>query len=140
KSASQDLRAVAVWPAVNAALAATAAPSPRAEQMRGLVNAWLAKGASRLDLNLDGKVDDPGAAILDAAWPKLADGVLAPVLGPLTGDLAGLMGRDNGANAGGSSYGGGWYGYVEKDLAAALGRTSASPFRLRYCGGGDEKA
>src|SRR5205807_7899168 len=66
KSASQDLRAVAVWPAVNAALAATAAPSPRAEQMRGLVNAWLAKGASRLDLNLDGKVDDPGAAVLDA--------------------------------------------------------------------------
>src|SRR5207244_1688320 len=69
----------------------------------------------------------------------LADAVLSPVLGPLTAQLAGLMGRDDGANRGGSSYGGGWYGYVEKDLAAALGRTAASPFHVRYCGGGDEK-
>jgi len=130
KSASQDLRAVAVWPAVNAALAAAAAPSPQADQMRALVNAWLAKGASRLDLNLDGQVDSPGAAVLDATWAKIADGVLAPVLGPLTDRLAALMGRDDAPNANGSAYIDGWYGYVERDLRG-------TGFANRYCGGGD---
>ena len=120
KSATQDLRAVTVWPEINSKLASTPAPSPRAEQMRALVNAWLQKGASRLDRNGDGKIDDPGAAILDQAWTKLADGVLAPVLGPLTDQLATLMGRDDAPNAGGSAYIDGWYGYVEKDLRAAV--------------------
>ena len=48
-----------------------------------LLQAWRAAGASRLDLNGDGKIDDPGAAIMDEAWPKIADAVMAPVLGPL---------------------------------------------------------
>ena len=30
-------------------------------------------GGSRLDRDLDGKVDDPGAAVMDTAWPKIAD-------------------------------------------------------------------
>jgi acyl-homoserine lactone acylase PvdQ len=130
KSATQDLRAVAVWPAVNAALTTTPAPSPRADQMRALVNAWLAKGATRLDVNLDGQVDDPGAAVLDAAWARIADGVLAPVLGPLTDRLAALMGRDDAPNVNGSAYIDGWYGYVDRDLRA-------TGFANRYCGGGD---
>lgn len=132
KSATQDLRAVAVWPGITSALGTTAAPSPRAEQMRSLVNAWLQKGASRLDRNLDGKVDDPGAAILDAAWAKLSDGLLAPVLGPLTDQLASLMNRDDAPGAGGSAYIDGWYGYVETDLRAK--------YANRYCGGGDATA
>ena len=36
------------------------------------------------------------------------------------------MGRDNRANNQGSAYGGGWYGYVEKDL-----RTTRGPGRSR---------
>ena len=51
-----------------AVLKTGAAPSPRAAQMLQLLEAWEAKGASRLDLNLDGGVDDPGAAIMDAVW------------------------------------------------------------------------
>jgi acyl-homoserine lactone acylase PvdQ len=132
KAATQDLRAVAVWPGINAKLAATPAPSARAEQMRALVNAWLQKGASRLDRNGDGTVDDPGAAILDATWPKLADGVLSPVLGALTDQLASLMGRDDAPNAQGSSYIDGWYGYVDKDLRGQ--------FANHYCGAGDATA
>ena len=135
KSATQDLRAVRVWPDVNVLLGATAAPSPRAQQLRTLVNNWIAQGASRLDRNLDGKVDDPGAAILDAAWPKLADGVLAPVLGTLTERLAALMGRDDAPAAGGSAYIDGWYGYVDRDLRG-LGAGRTTPFANRYCGGG----
>jgi acyl-homoserine lactone acylase PvdQ len=132
KSATQDLRAVTVWPAINAKLALTAAPSARDEQLRTLVNTWLQKGASRLDLNGDGKIDDPGAAILDNAWAKLADGVLAPVLGTLTDQLASLMGRDDAPNSSGSAYIDGWYGYVEKDLRGQ--------FANKYCGAGDATA
>ena len=132
KSATQDLRAVTVWPDINAKLTLTAAPSARDEQMRTLVNTWLQKGASRLDLNGDGKIDDPGAAILDAAWSKLADGVLAPVLGTLTDQLASLMGRDDTPNSSGSAYIDGWYGYVEQDLRGQ--------FANRYCGAGDAAA
>ncbi|HEY8645460.1 MAG TPA: penicillin acylase family protein [Gaiellaceae bacterium] len=132
KAATQDLRAVTVWPDINSKLALTPAPSPRAEQMRALVNDWLQKGASRLDRNLDGKIDDPGAAILDKAWAKLADGVLAPVLGPLTDQLAALMGRDDAPNVNGSAYIDGWYGYVEKDLRGQ--------FANHYCGAGDATA
>jgi len=95
KAATQDLRAVTVWPDINTKLALAPAPTPRDEQLRQLVNTWLQQGASRLDRNGDGKIDDPGAAILDHAWAKLADAVLSPVLGSLTDQLATLMGRDN---------------------------------------------
>ena len=80
-AATQDLRAVVVLPDVAAVLKTGAAPSPRAAQMLQLLEAWEAKGASRLDLNLDGKVDDPGAAIMDAVWDRWADAVMTPVLG-----------------------------------------------------------
>jgi acyl-homoserine lactone acylase PvdQ len=131
KSATQDLRAIAVWPAITTALGT--APSERDQQLRLLIDNWRAKGASRLDLNLDGKVDSPGAALLDAAWPKLADAVLAPVLGPLTGRLAALMERDDAPNVNGSSYIDGWYGYVDRDLRGG-------GLANRYCGGGDPAA
>jgi hypothetical protein len=136
-AATQDLRAAVVVPTLVSVLAKAPAPSARAAQMAALLLAWSRSGASRLDADGDGLVDAPGAAILDAAWPKLADAVLAPRLGPLTAELAALLPRDDGANAGGSSYGVGWYGYVDKDLRAALGQPSLSPFRLRYCGAGD---
>jgi len=100
--------------------------------MRTLVNTWVQQGASRLDRNGDGKIDDPGAAILDQAWAKIADGVLAPVLGPLTDQLATLMGRDDVPNVNGSAYIDGWYGYVVKDLRGQ--------FANSYCGAGDATA
>lgn len=132
KAATQDLRAVEAWPAINAALDAAPAPTAGAQQARSAINAWLAAGASRLDRNLDGKADDPAVGIMDAAWPKLVDAVLEPVLGPLTDRLAALMGRDDEPGPGGSAYIDGWYGYVVRDLG---GR-----YANRYCGGGDKAA
>ena len=35
-------------------------------------SAWGTARRSRLDGNNDGKIDDPGAAIMDAAWPRIA--------------------------------------------------------------------
>jgi hypothetical protein len=63
--------------------------------------------------------------------------VLAPVLGPLTQRLAEVETRDDRPGPNGNAYGGGWYGYVDTDLRALLGRPSAAAFSRRYCGGGD---
>ena len=104
--------------------------------MAALVGEWQDAGSSRLDADLDGAIDHPGAAIMDAAWPRLADAVLAPVLGPLTARLAELERRHD-APSDGNAFGSGWYSYVEKDLAALLGGSLRRPFATRFCGGGD---
>jgi hypothetical protein len=115
----------------------TPAPSPRAEQLRTLVNAWLQKGASRLDLNLDGKIDDPGAAIMDAAWPKIADAFMKPVLGPQLDELNSLFTRFS--QPPGGQYDG-WYQYFDRDIRHLLGEPVAQPFQNKYCGGGNKSA
>ena len=119
QAATQDLRVVLVWPTIDDFLARRPAPNARDAQMVAILNAWRGRGGSRLDGDLDGKVDDPGAAIMDAAWPKLADAVLRAPLGPLTDRLAELIPRDDNANDQGSSFNSGWYGYVKDDLSNA---------------------
>ena len=81
-AATQDFRVLEVLPSIAAVLAGTTAPSARDQQMLDLLESWRASGGSRLDLDLDGKIDDPGAAIMDAAWPRIARAVMSPVLGP----------------------------------------------------------
>jgi acyl-homoserine lactone acylase PvdQ len=116
-AATQDLRVVLLWPKIRSLLVAASAPDARTAQMADLLDAWRAAGGHRLDLNGDGKVDDPGAAIMDAAWPKIADAVISPELGTsLTGRLAQLMTRNDAPNPHGSSFDDGWYGYVDKLL------------------------
>jgi acyl-homoserine lactone acylase PvdQ len=133
-AATRDLRDNLV-PLLAKVLAKTAAPSPRDAQMLQLLQSW---NGSRLDANLDGKIDAPGAAIMDAWWPRLAVADLAPVLGPLTGELKTILPISNDANPGGSSYGSGWYGYVEQDLRTQLAGTTG--FSTKYCGNGDLNA
>lgn len=137
KAATQDLRAVRVWPSISSVLKTGPAPSARAEQMRALLDAWTAKGSSRLDRDLDGKIDDPGAAIIDASWPKLADAVLGPVLGPLVDQLALLNARAQSSGRSGSAFFSGWWGYIDKDLRALLGRPVKGQFTTRFCGEGE---
>ncbi len=136
-AATQDLRIVRVWPVVADVLRSGSSPTPRGSQLFQILESWRAAGGSRIDRDLDGRIDAPGAAVLDAAWPKLADAVMSPVLGPLTDRLAQLETRDQAANDQGSAYDEGWYGYVEKDLRTLLGRPVRQPFRVRYCGNGD---
>jgi acyl-homoserine lactone acylase PvdQ len=136
KAATQDLRIVRVWPVIRDVLRTGSAPSARAEAAATLLENWRVSGSSRLDRDLDGRIDDPGAAVMDAAWPKLADAVMSPVLGPLVGRLAALQGRSDDAGPGGSSYISGWYGYVDKDLRTLLGRGVRGPYSRRYCGAG----
>ena len=137
KAATQDLRVMEVWPVIADVLATAPAPNARAQQALDTVNAWRAAGGSRLDRDLDGKVDHPGAAIMDAAWPLIARAVMRPVLGGLVERLAQLHIVSDDPNSQGSAYIDGWYGYVDKDLRTQLGRTVRSPYSTRYCGGGD---
>src|SRR6266540_3902099 len=44
--------------------------------------------------------------------------------------------RDNKANSQGSSYGSGWYGYVDKDLRTLLGQPVTGAYKTRFCGAG----
>jgi hypothetical protein len=104
--------------------------------MLALLESWRTRGASRIDLNLDGKIDDPGAAIMDAAWPRIARAVMSPVLGPLVPNLEKLVPIDDPANSQGSSYDSGWYGYIDKDLRSLLGRPVKGLFSRRFCGAG----
>jgi acyl-homoserine lactone acylase PvdQ len=127
RAATQDLRIVAVVPALEQYLD-DSPPSAFDDQLFTLMFQWLKNGASRLDHDLDGKIDDPGAAIMDAVWPRLADVLMRPTLGPLTDRLKALFPVDDFANPHGSSYFGGWYGYVVRDL------TASTP---TFCGGGD---
>ncbi len=136
KAATQDLRVARVWPAIRAVLQTGPAPSARAEAAAGLIDSWRATGSSRLDRDLDGKIDDAGAAVMDAAWPRLSDAVMAPVLGPLVERLAALMRRSANPSPSGGAFGGGWYGYVDKDLRTLLGRDVRGPYSRRYCGAG----
>ncbi len=134
KTGTQDLRAMQVWPAIRSVLRSGPAPSARAEAAAVLVDVWAAAGGSRLDRDLDGKIDAAGAAVLDTAWPGLADAVLTPLLGPLAGRLAELHPRSYDAGPAGSAYGAGWYGYMDKDLRTAIERPVRGPYSRRYCG------
>lgn len=137
RAATQDLRAVADWPTIEQVLAGGPAPSKLAEQAVSIVSEWTANGASLYGVN---RPNEPGAAIMDAIWSPIARAVLGPVLGSLTSEFESLEGTDNPPNSGGSSFDGGWEGYVYKDLRSELGLPVAQPFSRQYCGSGSLSA
>jgi acyl-homoserine lactone acylase PvdQ len=139
RAATQDLRVMDVWPTIRAVLGSNAyAPDALSGQAASLLDAWRRHGGSRIDRNLDGKVDDPGAAIMDTAFPLMAHTLLADRLGAtLTDDWATYVQPDQApAGRNGSSFGGGWYEYVDKDLRRILKRKELGRFNLTYCGRG----
>lgn len=136
-AATQDLRVQGpLLAGLHNVLAGSQAPSPRSQRMADLLNAWRAAGSSRLDRDLDGKIDAGAApAIMDALYPRLADAVLTPLLGAdLNRQLASLEGTTNST---GSGFTGGRINYVDKDLRTLTGTRFRSPFATRFCGGGD---
>jgi acyl-homoserine lactone acylase PvdQ len=135
-AATQDVRAVEFVPILARVLKGGPAPSARAARMLELLEAWRAAGGSRLDRDLDGKIDDPGAAILDTSWNRLADAAMTPVLGnPLADQLASTLHARYELPPGGQNAG--WHSYMSKDLRTLLGEKVRGPFANRYCGNGD---
>ena len=135
-AATQDVRAIEFVPVLARLLKGGTPPSARASQMLALLEDWRAKGGSRLDRDLDGKIDHPGAAIMDTAWNRLADAAMTPVLGkPLADQLAStLHSRYDDPPDGQFS---GWHQYMDKDLRTLMGERVRGPFANRYCGAGD---
>ena len=68
------------------------APSARDEQLLDLLDSVAYSTARAGSIaNLDGKIDDPGAAVMDAAWPGIADAAMRPVSGRCVDRLEALM-------------------------------------------------
>jgi acyl-homoserine lactone acylase PvdQ len=139
-AATTDLRSVRLVPLLAEAMRRTAAPTPRAAAALQVLEDWRNAGSSRLDADLDGWIDHPGAAVIDAAWSRLADAALGPVLGPLVDQLGAVVSRDQPFNAGGSSFYEGWWSYIDKDLRLLLGKPVRGPYMTRFCGAGDAGA
>ncbi len=135
-----DLRGTHVLPLVMEVLDAAAAPSPRAQQMRDLLVAWMepeedyAWGALRRDADRDGAYEHEAAiAIIDAWWANLVETVFAPALGrPVTS--VSRQGIHDAPGPIGSAFQGGFYGQVRTDLELVLGHDRASPTSQVYCG------
>ena len=101
--------------------------------MLALLVKWRRDGGDVLDRTGDGRITNPGAAIMAAAWPKLATAFMRPVLGPQLGQLNGLFSQFDGYLAGQYN---GWYQYFDRDIGKLLKIDQPQPFRNDYCGAG----
>jgi acyl-homoserine lactone acylase PvdQ len=133
-AATQDVRAIDTVPLLRKLLAGSQAPNQQAKQMVSLLSKWRQNGGSRLDSDLNGEIDDPGAAIMDTAWPRIANAFMRPQLGPQLNELDSLFSRFDQPPGGQYS---GWYQYFDRDIRDLLGMPVAKPFQNDYCGGGD---
>ncbi len=134
RAATQDLRAVRVWPVIKQVLATGPAPSKLAEETAASISSWVEQGASRLGYK---RPIAPAAAAMDAVWTPIAETVLGPTLGELLPEFKSMAAPDNPPSFTGSAFDGGWYGYVYKDLRTILGQSVLQPYSRIYCGGGD---
>ncbi len=132
-AATQDVRAIDTVPLLRKLLKGSQAPNQQAARMLSLLVAWRENGGNRLDLNDDGLIDDPGAAIMDAAWPKIADAFMRPQLGPQLDELNSLFSRFDSPPGGQYS---GWYQYFDRDIRSLLGMKQPQPLANPYCGHG----
>jgi acyl-homoserine lactone acylase PvdQ len=135
-----DLRAHSVLP-----LALRIVGRPRDARLRAAVatlRAWRRAGGLRKDADRDGVYEHTDAiALMDAWWPRWVKAQFRPVLGATAmRKLAALLAIDNPPNNHGehvgSAYQGSWYGFVRKDLRAALGRRVRGRYAREYCGRG----
>ena len=123
---TQDIRAIDTVPLLRKLLKGSEAPSPRAQQMLDLMVSWRNAGGSRLDLDLDGEIDDPGAAVMDGSWSNIADAFMTPRLGTQLDELATLVSRFDLPPSGQYS---GWYQYFDRDIKSLLGIRQPAPLR-----------
>jgi len=136
-AATQDIRAIDTVPLLRKLLRGSKAPNAQAEAMLDVLVGWRQRGGSRLDRELDGSIDDPGAAVMDTAWPKIADAFMGPQLGPQLDELDSLFSRFDQPPSGQYS---GWYQYFDRDIRSLLGLKIRAPFENAYCGRGKKGA
>ena len=119
-AATQDVRAITFVPILSAVLRGGPAPSPRATRMLELLEAWRAKGGSRLDRDLDGKIDDPGRGGARHRLAALADAALTPCSARRSRTSSTTRCTAATTCPPGGQFGG-WHMYMSKDLRTLLG-------------------
>jgi acyl-homoserine lactone acylase PvdQ len=133
-AATQDVREQTLEPVLSRVLKGGPAPSARDAQMLQLLNAWHDQGGSRLDRTGNGQITAPGAAIMDAAWPLLANAWASTVLSPVLRLELGSFVSPYEKPPGGQYTG--WHVFMDKDLRTMLGEKVRGKYSVRYCGGG----
>ena len=136
-AATQDIRAIDTVPLLRRLLAGSTPPNDQAAAMLQVMIDWRKRGGSRLDRDLDGFIDDPGAAVMDGSWDRIADAFMGPRLGSQLEELNTLFRRFDLPPMGQYS---GWYQYFDRDIRALLGIKVKDPFRVSYCGKGKKGA
>ena len=137
-AATVDLRGDRVLPWVLRVVRPAKVRNPELRDALRTLRAWERSGAHRRDSDADGTYDDTDAIrIMDAWWPRLVAAQFRPRLGAdLFAAIRDMVGLHNAPGPGGSSFAGGWYGYVQKDLRALLGKPVSGEFSRGYCGNG----
>ena len=138
EAATQDVREMTLEPVLSKLLHGTRAPTARDAQMLALLDAWHRHGGSRLDRTGDGEITDPGAAIMDTAWPRLATAWASSVLSPvLQAKLEKIVPQYDEPFSGPIQPSGreqyhGWHIWMDKDLRTLLGERvkASSPFAI----------
>src|ERR1019366_5629156 len=90
------------------------APSARDSQLLSLLGEW---DGRRLDANGDGKIDEPGATIMDGWWPKLAVAGVLAFHAALTYELAQLAPISIDSNFEGNCYHEDLHSYLTRGLS-----------------------
>jgi acyl-homoserine lactone acylase PvdQ len=134
-AATQNVLAVETVPLLSRVLQGSKPPSRQASQMLSVLVAWSRHGGNLQD-NAKGQIANPGAAVINGAWTKLANAFMRPVLGPQLNELDSLFGRFD-APPGGQYNG--WYQYFDRDISKLLKIRQPQPFANNYCGAGNLK-
>jgi acyl-homoserine lactone acylase PvdQ len=135
--ATQDVRIALLWPTLKKVLDKGTAPNALAAAAVAQLQAWHEQGASRVDSNQDGKIDAPGAAIIDQAWQSIAgDGLCWRMGTKLCEELAQRNGGSDAFDAPPGGQYGGWHQYMWKDLRNLLGEKVNGAYKIKYCGKG----
>ncbi len=136
-AATQDIRAIDTVPLLRRLLDGTTPPNDQAGEMLQVLVDWRKRGGSRLDRDLDGFIDDPGAAVMDGSWDRIADAFMGPRLGSQLDELNSLFRRfDAPWIASHTGQYAGWYQYFDRDIRSLLGMKIDAPFKVSYCGKG----
>ncbi len=141
--ATEDIRGSALLPRLLDAIGSPADPvlADAVDQLRE----WRAAGSYRRDLDGDGRYEHNRAIeIMDAWWPRLVAGQFRPGLGDEAYDeIQSIMSTGDvpeGRSPRAPGFADGWWGYVDRDLAAVLEGRASRSLGAEFCGGGDPEA
>jgi acyl-homoserine lactone acylase PvdQ len=134
-AATQNVLAVETVPLLARVLKGSTAPNRQASQMLSVLVAWGRHGGNLLP-NAQGQIANPGAAVINGAWTKLANAFMRPVLGSQLNQLNSLFGRFDAPPLGQYN---GWYQYFARDIDKLLKIKQPQPFANSYCGAGNLK-